>query len=60
MTIEKTVALVTGAGRPTGIGFEVCAQLARTGMTVILTDRIAETASFRAKELQAQGLDVIP
>jgi NAD(P)-dependent dehydrogenase (short-subunit alcohol dehydrogenase family) len=60
MVIEKAVALVTGAGRPTGIGFEVCAQLARTGKTVILTDRHAETAGLRAKELQRQGLDVIP
>jgi NAD(P)-dependent dehydrogenase (short-subunit alcohol dehydrogenase family) len=57
---EQTIALVTGAGRQMGIGFEVCAQLARAGMKVILTDVNEETAKLRAQELIAHGFDVVP
>lgn len=60
MTNKQTIALVTGAGRQMGIGFEVCAQLARAGMKVILTDINEETAKLRAQELIAQGFDVVP
>lgn len=51
------VALVTGAGRPGGIGLELCRQLARRGLTVILTGRDPGVAD-RARELAAEGLDV--
>jgi NAD(P)-dependent dehydrogenase (short-subunit alcohol dehydrogenase family) len=55
----KKVALITGAGRAMGLGFETAAQLARQGFTVVLTARDATTAQARAKELAARGLDVV-
>lgn len=54
----QQIAIVTGAGRSTGIGFEVAAQLARQGMRVILAARDAGAAEARAQELRANGLDV--
>lgn len=57
-TQEKTIALVTGAGRREGIGYEVCRQLAQRGMTVLLTARDGEAAAMRARDLRAEGLDV--
>jgi NAD(P)-dependent dehydrogenase (short-subunit alcohol dehydrogenase family) len=51
------VALVTGANR--GIGREVCRQLARRKLRVILTARHVEAAESAARELQAEGLDVV-
>jgi len=54
----KRVAVVTGAGRATGIGYEVCRQLAKAGMTVVLTGREAASVEERARELRAEGLDV--
>ncbi len=50
----RTVAVVTGAGSPTGIGFATARALARVGhclMIVSTTDRIKE----RAVELRAEG-----
>jgi NAD(P)-dependent dehydrogenase (short-subunit alcohol dehydrogenase family) len=52
------VALVTGAGRPTGLGFEVCRQLAQAGFEVVLTARDAAATAARATELRAEGLRV--
>ena len=52
------VALVTGAGK--GIGFEVCCQLAESGMTVILTTRTSEKSEAATVELTEEGLDVRP
>jgi NAD(P)-dependent dehydrogenase (short-subunit alcohol dehydrogenase family) len=49
--------LVTGANR--GIGLEVCRQLARQGMTVILTGRKAEAGQAAADQLRGDGLNVI-
>lgn len=53
-------ALVTGAGRAEGIGFEVCRQLGASGYRVFLTARSLDTARRRAEELAAEGLDVRP
>jgi NADP-dependent 3-hydroxy acid dehydrogenase YdfG len=35
----KRMAVVTGAGRASGIGYEVSRQLGQAGMTVVLTGR---------------------
>jgi NAD(P)-dependent dehydrogenase (short-subunit alcohol dehydrogenase family) len=48
MNSYKRIALVTGAGRPTGIGYETALQLARKGFHVILTERDRQTAKMRA------------
>jgi NAD(P)-dependent dehydrogenase (short-subunit alcohol dehydrogenase family) len=50
------IALVTGANR--GIGFEVCRQLARLGMRVILTSREAAKGE-RAAEMLRQEVGLI-
>ncbi len=52
----RRTALVTGANR--GIGLEVCRQLGRLGLGVVLTarDRVAGRAA--AAHLRAEGLDV--
>src|SRR5579871_2115497 len=52
------IALVTGAGRGEGIGFEVCRQLAAAGVTVILSARRSDAAEALAASLAAEGLDV--
>jgi len=56
---SPTVAIVTGASRAEGIGFEVCRQLAERGIRVILTARSPEASQSRARELSASGLDVV-
>lgn len=57
-TQTPLIALVTGANR--GIGFEVVRQLARQGMTVILTARDLEKGQTAAKQLQSEGLNILP
>jgi NAD(P)-dependent dehydrogenase (short-subunit alcohol dehydrogenase family) len=52
------IAVVTGAGKPSGIGYEVCRQLATAGMTVVLTGRDAAAVAARAGELKAAGLEI--
>ncbi len=57
--LSKRIALVTGAGKSTGIGFELSRQLASKGVQVLLTARSGEAAKERASTLRAEGLDVI-
>src|SRR5918992_2165065 len=54
---RKRVALVTGANR--GLGFETCRQLARLGLSVILSARDSTKGEAAAKQLIERGLDVI-
>src|SRR3954451_20061622 len=57
MDQAQRVAVVTGGNR--GIGFEVCRQLARTGLRVVLTGRDRARAEQAADALQGEGLDVV-
>jgi NAD(P)-dependent dehydrogenase (short-subunit alcohol dehydrogenase family) len=57
MDNSKRVAVVTGGNR--GIGFEVCRQLARTGLRVVLTGRDVARAEQAARVLQDEGLEVV-
>ncbi|WP_257166679.1 SDR family NAD(P)-dependent oxidoreductase [Bradyrhizobium sp. SRS-191] len=56
MDADLRIALITGAGRATGIGFEVARQLGRRGCRIILTARTAADAQARAAELNAAGV----
>lgn len=53
----KKVALITGANK--GIGFELCKQLGRKDLRVVLTARDPNKGEAAAKRLQAEGLDVV-
>lgn len=55
-THEKRVALVTGGSR--GIGREIARNLARQGISVLVTARSAEDAETAAAELRREGLAV--
>jgi len=52
------IALITGAGRREGLGFETSRQLSQQGYHVILSARKAGQAQARARELQDEGLSV--
>lgn len=52
------VAVVTGGNR--GIGLEVCRELARRGLRVVLASRDGHRSDSAAAELAATGLDVRP
>ena len=58
MTEQETsrIALVTGGNR--GIGKEICRQLARKGLHVILGSRSQSNGEAAAAELAAEGLPV--
>jgi len=58
MTITQRVALITGGNR--GIGFEICRQLAKTGVEVVLGARDPEKARAAADTLVSYGLPVQP
>jgi hypothetical protein len=53
---KETVAVVTGANR--GIGLEIARQLAKLGLTVILTARDDAQGREAVEKLSSQGLDV--
>jgi len=53
-TLNDHVALITGAGSPTGIGAATALRLARMGARVVVTD-IDSRAEARADELRAHG-----
>jgi len=59
MVETNAVAVVTGAGRSEGIGFEIARQLGLRGLTVILTARTVDDARARAADLAALGLTVV-
>jgi NAD(P)-dependent dehydrogenase (short-subunit alcohol dehydrogenase family) len=54
---SRRIAVVTGGNR--GIGFEICRQLARKGVNVVLASRDAQRGKNAAKALQDDGLNVI-
>ncbi|CAN5971918.1 unnamed protein product [Sphagnum jensenii] len=51
---KDTVAVVTGANK--GIGFEIVRQLAKEGITVVLTARDATRGKEALESLKSQGL----
>ena len=56
MTNSTSIAVVTGANR--GLGLETCRQLARRGISVILTSRAQDRGEAAAAQLRSEGLDV--
>jgi len=54
----STIALVTGAGSPTGIGFAIAKALGRAGHRVVVTS-MTERIEDRARELRAQDIDAV-
>jgi len=56
-TMDKQLAVVTGGNK--GIGYEICRQLARKGLRVVLTSRDAEKGREARNRLEKEGLDVL-
>ncbi|MGR3501771.1 SDR family NAD(P)-dependent oxidoreductase [Pseudaestuariivita sp.] len=52
---EGRVALVTGVGKPTGLGYAICEALLTQGMSVYLTARTSAQAEALAGALSAKG-----
>jgi len=55
---DKKIAVITGAGSRSGLGFETASQLAAIGYRVLLTARKGAAARERAAELKQAGFDV--
>jgi NAD(P)-dependent dehydrogenase (short-subunit alcohol dehydrogenase family) len=55
--MDKRLAVVTGGNR--GIGYEICRQLARKGLRVVLTSRDSEKGREARNKLEKEGLDVL-
>ncbi|HEY5931027.1 MAG TPA: SDR family NAD(P)-dependent oxidoreductase [Burkholderiales bacterium] len=56
-TMDKRLAVVTGSNK--GIGLEVCRQLARKGLRVVLTSRDQAKGLKAQAVLEKEGLDVL-
>ena len=56
MSPARRIAVVTGGNR--GIGFEICRQLAREGLRVVLTSRDEAKGKAAVKKLLEDGLEV--
>jgi len=56
----QKVVLVTGVGRPEGLGFETARQLASAGFKVIISARDLVKVVRLATQLQNENLDVVP
>ena len=56
MTDVTRVAVVSGANR--GLGFEICRQLGRKGLAVVLSSRSAGKGRAAAKALRDEGMSV--
>jgi NAD(P)-dependent dehydrogenase (short-subunit alcohol dehydrogenase family) len=55
--MKKKIALVTGSNK--GLGFETCRQLARLGITVILSSRDFSKGKIASKLLVEEGLSIL-
>jgi 3-oxoacyl-[acyl-carrier protein] reductase len=55
---RRSIALVTGAGSPTGIGFAIARALGLAGHRIAITSMTARIEE-RARELKAEGIDAI-
>jgi 3-oxoacyl-[acyl-carrier protein] reductase len=54
----STIAFVTGAGSPTGIGFAIAKALGHAGHRIVVTSMTGRIED-RARELRAQGIDAV-
>jgi 3-oxoacyl-[acyl-carrier protein] reductase len=53
---RRTIALITGAGSPTGIGFAIARALGHAGHRIAITSMTARIED-RARELRGEGID---
>jgi NAD(P)-dependent dehydrogenase (short-subunit alcohol dehydrogenase family) len=56
---KQRIAVITGASRREGIGFEVARQLGARGFTVVVTARTGATAASRVADLVRERLDAV-
>jgi len=55
---KHTIALITGAGSPTGIGFAIARALGQAGHRIAIVSTTARI-EHRARELRAEGIDAV-